>query len=179
MGRLPAFGVRLNGGEFETLARSDGRFLFRQVPPGMHELTVVDALHAFPRVMVEIEADNLTPRFYDFPNPAQPTLRRELTGGLVMKPVGGEVDYFEKRQQMSVLSLLMNPMVLIMLFTLVVGFIMPKLMEGIDPAELAEYQKLQKQRGDPSNVLAGLLGGAKPQGEEEEEEEEGGEEKPA
>jgi len=192
-----SFRVRLNGGEAEAFIRADGRFAFNNVEAGLHELSIVDPFHVYPRYLVDIDSGTLKPRFYEIPNPAAPTVRRELPNGLVVRPLGVQ-DYFEKRQQMSILSLFMNPMVLIMGFTLLMGFAMPKLMEvsnvclriararvcvcakrgpnaprpqSLDPKELEEMQRMQaKSHGDPSKMLAGLMSGKSEDDEEAEEE---------
>ena len=58
-----------------------------------------------------------------------------------------------------------NPMLLMMLFAGGMTFIMPKMMEGMDPEQRKEMEKQMAAQQDPMKMMQGLFGG----GEEEEE----------
>jgi hypothetical protein len=157
--------VRLDSSpEYQAFVKNDGSFVIRDVVSGLHELSVVDSLRWFTKAIIEVDENGKLTRIVEVLPPPQPNtgpIRRE-TKALTLKPVG-LIDYFEKRQQMSVMSLFANPMMLMMLVTLGLGFIMPKLMENMDPEELKQMQEQmaqqQKVTADPSKAFASLLGG--------------------
>jgi hypothetical protein len=148
----------------QAFVRKDGTFVLRDVEPGIHEVSVSDSLRWFTRALVEVDESGKQVRVVEVLPPTQPNqgpVRREAKT-LLLKPLG-MIDYFEKRQQMSVMSFFANPMMLMMLFTLGMGFLMPKMMENLDPEELKQMQEqmAQQQRvaADPSKAFANLLGG--------------------
>jgi len=164
-GELPASNlvVKSNSGH-QAYVRRDGSFYIRDVPPGVHEIMVVDSLRWFSRALVEIDQDGKQGRIIDVMPPTQPNQGpiRSESKFLVMKPIG-MIDYFEKRQQMSIMSLVANPMMLMMLFTLGLGMLMPKMMESLPPEELKQMQEKmaqqQKATADPTGAFASFLGG--------------------
>ena len=130
----------------QTFVRADGSFNLRNVLPGIHEVSVVDGLRHFTKGIVEVDHTGQLVRMVEVLPPQQqnsPPIRRE-TSSLVLKPIQ-LIDYFEKRQQMSLSSLVANPMMLMMLFMLGIGMIMPKLMENMDPEELKQMQDQMAQ----------------------------------
>ena len=121
-------------------------------------------MRAFTRVLIEVDEYKVTKMVEVFP-PAQPGQgpSGKLVQTIVLHPLG-LVDYFEKRQQMSIMSIFANPMMLMMMVTLGLGMLMPKLMENLDPEELKKMQKdLERNRqltADPTEALASMLSGA-------------------
>jgi len=169
---LPLHELRVTlDGRRTALVLADGSFSFADVEPGTHELAVVDPVRYFARGAVDVpsSAAPSEPRsgatYYDLLPTQSGWVRRELKPGqpLVLRAVGW-FDYFEKRQTVSVAAFLMNPMFLLMLFSLVVGWGMPKLMEGLDPEELRELQRQQAATRDvdPSRMLNNMLSGKSP-----------------
>ncbi|OVA05863.1 protein of unknown function DUF2012 [Macleaya cordata] len=73
---------------------------------------------------------------------------------LVLEPLREE-QYYEMREPFSVMSLVKSPMGLMVGFMLLVVFIMPKLMENMDPEEMRRAQEEMRNQGVPS--LANLL----------------------
>lgn len=59
-------------------------------------------------------------------------------------------DYFEKRSNFSIMSLLKNPMVLMFGFALFSMVLMPKLMSGLDEETLKE---MKKEQGSMQNMM--------------------------
>ncbi|KAF2660171.1 hypothetical protein K491DRAFT_688495 [Lophiostoma macrostomum CBS 122681] len=66
--------------------------------------------------------------------------------GLVVdvRPIGPKY-YFQERGGFSPLSFLKNPMILMALFSMVLIFGMPYLMENMDPETKAEFEEMQKK----------------------------------
>ncbi|KAF1865108.1 hypothetical protein Lal_00004482 [Lupinus albus] len=75
----------------------------------------------------------------------------------VLEPLKGE-QYYEIREPFSIMSIVKSPMGLMMGFMLIVVFLMPKLMENMDPEEMKRAQEEMRNQGVPS--LASLLPGA-------------------
>ncbi|XP_041018925.1 ER membrane protein complex subunit 7 homolog isoform X1 [Juglans microcarpa x Juglans regia] len=149
-GKLSNIKVVLNGGQRVTLLRPDGYFSFHNVPAGTH-LIEVDAIgYFFSPVRVDVSARN--------PGKVQATMtenRRDLSE-LVLDPLREE-QYYEIREPFSIMSVVKSPMGLMTGFMLVVVFLMPKLMENIDPEEMRRAQEEMRSQGVPS--LASLLPG--------------------
>ncbi|KAJ7966208.1 ER membrane protein complex subunit 7-like [Quillaja saponaria] len=76
--------------------------------------------------------------------------------GYFFSPV--RVDYYEIREPFSIMSIVKSPMGLMMGFMLIVVFLMPKLMENVDPEEMRRAQEEMRNQGVPT--LASLLPGA-------------------
>ncbi|CAN6918858.1 unnamed protein product, partial [Brassica oleracea] len=79
--------------------------------------------------------------------------RRSLTE-LVREPLRADQCY-EMREPFNVMAILKSPMGLMVGFMVVVVFLMPKLMENIDPEEMKRTQEELRNQGVPS--LSSLL----------------------
>lgn len=67
-----------------------------------------------------------------------------------------KVDYFEKKQEISIIRMITgNPMMIMMAVSFGAMFLMPKMMEGMDKDQLKE---LQAQQGDPMANMKKLFG---------------------
>ncbi|KAI4379886.1 hypothetical protein MLD38_006127 [Melastoma candidum] len=82
--------------------------------------------------------------------------RRSLSE-LVLEPLREE-QYYEIREPFSIMSVVKSPMGLMVGFMLIVMFLMPKLVENMDPEEMRRAQEEMRSQGVPS--LASLLPGA-------------------
>lgn len=143
--------VILNGGQRVTFLRPDGYFSFHNVPAGTH-LIEVDAIgYYFSPVRVDVSARNPGKIL------AALTENRRSLSELVLEPLREE-QYYEIREPFSIMSLVKSPMGLMMGFMLIVVFLMPKLMENMDPEEMRRAQEEMRNQGVPS--LSSLLPGA-------------------
>ncbi|KAL6980220.1 hypothetical protein U1Q18_021863 [Sarracenia purpurea var. burkii] len=150
-GKLSNVKVILNGGQLVTFLRPDGYFSFHNVPAGTHLVEVTAIGYFFSPVRVDVSARN--------PGKVQAALtetRRVLTE-LVLEPLREE-QYFEIREPFSIMSVVKSPMGLMMGFMLIVVFLMPKLVENMDPEEMRRAQEEMRNQGVPS--IANLLPGA-------------------
>ncbi|XP_072963631.1 ER membrane protein complex subunit 7 homolog [Typha angustifolia] len=140
--------VILNGGQRVTFVRPDGYFSFHNVPAGTHLIEVASMGYFFSPVRVDVSARN--------PGKVQAALteNKRLLNELILEPLSEE-HYYEVRQPFSVMSLLKSPMGMMVGFMLVMVFLMPKLMENIDPEEMKRAQEEMRAQGVPS--LSGLL----------------------
>ncbi|CAA7046815.1 unnamed protein product [Microthlaspi erraticum] len=140
--------VVLNGGQHITFLRPDGYFTFHKVPAGTHLIEVYALGYFFSPVRVDVSARHR--------GKVQATLtetRRSLTE-LVLEPIRADI-YYERREPFSVMSIVKSPMGLMVGFMVVVVFLMPKLMENIDPEEMKRTQEELRSQGVPS--LSSLL----------------------
>ncbi|PSS17758.1 ER membrane protein complex subunit 7 like [Actinidia chinensis var. chinensis] len=150
-GKLSDIKVILNGGQRVTFLRPDGYFSFHNVPAGTHLIEVTTIGYFFSPVRVDVSARN--------PGNVQAALtenRRRLTE-LVLEPLREE-QYYEIREPFSVMSVVKSPMGLMMGFVVIVMFLMPKLVENMDPEEMRRAQEEMRNQGVPS--LTSLLPGA-------------------
>ncbi|KAJ9167712.1 hypothetical protein P3X46_019318 [Hevea brasiliensis] len=150
-GKLSNVKVILNGGQSITFLRPDGYFSFYNVPAGTHLIEVAAIGYFFSPVRVDVSAR--------FPGQVQAALTENRRGlsELVLEPLRDE-QYYEIREPFSIMSVVKSPMGLMVGFMLVVMFLMPKLMENMDPEEMRRAQEEMRQQGVPS--LASLLPGA-------------------
>jgi hypothetical protein len=142
--------VILNGGQRVTFARPDGYFSFHDVPAGTHLIEVSSMGYFFSPVRVDISARN--------PGKIQAasTENRRTLNELVLEPMKEE-QYYEIREPFSVMSLVKSPMGLMIGFMVLVMFVFPKMMEGVDPEEMKQAQEQMRQQGIPS--ISSLVAG--------------------
>ncbi|XP_050220105.1 ER membrane protein complex subunit 7 homolog [Mercurialis annua] len=150
-GKLSNVKVILNGGQNITFLRPDGYFSFYNVAAGTHLIEVAAIGYFFSPVRVDVSAR--------FPGKVQAALTETRRGlnELVLEPMREE-QYYEIREPFSIMSLVKSPMGLMVGFMLVVMFIMPKMMENMDPEEMRRAQEEMRSQGVPS--LASLLPGS-------------------
>ncbi|WOG82327.1 hypothetical protein DCAR_0101490 [Daucus carota subsp. sativus] len=143
--------VILNGGQQVTFLKPDGYFSFHNVPAGTHLIEVAAVGYFFSPVRVDVSARN--------PGKVQAALTENRRGlsELVLEPLREE-QYYEIREPFNVMSLVKSPMGLMVGFMLIVMFLMPKLVENMDPEEIKRAQEEMRSQGVPS--IANLLPGA-------------------
>jgi len=77
--------------------------------------------------------------------------RQPLPFPLPLEPLVAKPTFFEKREGFNWGGMLMNPMVIMMGVTVMIMFVMPKMMANMDPEQLKEMQEMQ------SGGLAAML----------------------
>ena len=131
--------VTLNGGaQYSAIPRQDGSFKLHAVPPGTYLLEVMDTVSVWPTVRIEVSATA--------PGKARAHLthsRQPLPFPLPLEPLVAKPTFFEKREGFQWSQMLMNPMVIMMGFTVMIMFVMPKMMANMDPEQLKEMQSMQ------------------------------------
>ena len=95
------------------------------------------------------------PKCIEYAFPGAP--KRALKYPLVLNPKG-TYQYFETKKGFSIFALLRNPMVIMMLFSVGLMVMMPKMMEGLDPEEKAKMKEQMKNQQDPSQMLSQMWG---------------------
>ena len=67
-------------------------------------------------------------------------------------------DYFQPRPSFSLLVIFKNPMVLVMIFSVVMMVIMPQMMNNLDPEQKEQMKKQMEMQQDPTKMLSQLWG---------------------
>ncbi|KAI3640722.1 hypothetical protein MIR68_001600 [Amoeboaphelidium protococcarum] len=149
--------ISLNGQQAGSIA-PDGRVLMKkQVPSGIYTLRVESIRLRFPMLKVVVGEDGGAIKYYAL-NPSvyyqvpQGYDIPALTTPIVLKPLGPPVDYVLPRQSFNVLSILSNPMVLMLVISGGLMFLTPKLMENMDQEQVKEVRESQ-------SAMQGLLSG--------------------
>ncbi|KAL8255923.1 hypothetical protein R6Q59_030990 [Mikania micrantha] len=142
--------VILNGGRQVTFLKPDGYFSFHNVPAGTHLIEVDVIGYFFSPVRVDVSARN--------PGKVQAALTETRRGlnELVLEPLREE-QYYEIREPFNIMSVVKSPMGLMIGFMVIVMFLMPKLVENMDPEEIRKAQEEMRNQGVPS--LANLMPG--------------------
>jgi hypothetical protein len=155
--------ITLNNGEYTTYSRKDGSFIIYNVPPGIHQLDVLSKAYHFGQVKIQLLEESMdAPNCLEYAYPGAP--KKTIKYPLVIY-ANGTYQFFEVKKGFSVFSLLKNPMVLMMLFSVGMMYFMPKMMEGLDPEEKARMKKQMEAQNDPTKMFSQMFGGG---GEEEE-----------
>mmetsp|Transcript_16013 Transcript_16013/g.44345 ORF Transcript_16013/g.44345 Transcript_16013/m.44345 type:complete len:231 (+) Transcript_16013:132-824(+) len=148
--------ITLNDHERTTYSRSDGTFVIYGVDPGIHQLDVHSTSHHFPQVKLQIlEGSSDNPKCLQYAYPG--AMKQATKYPLVLNPIA-TYSYFEVRRGFSLFSLLKNPMVLMMVFSGGMMFMMPKMMEGLEPEEKARMKAQMEAQQDPSKMISQMWG---------------------
>lgn len=153
---LPTTALSLNGGQYETMTRRDGSFIFHDVAPGVYLLDVLSANIAFSQVKISLPAspvEKVRCLEYKFPGAQKVPIAYPLHLAAHAK-----MRYFEKREQIGLHTFFKNPMSYMMVVTVAVVVFMPKMMANMDKDQLKEMQE-QMEGNDPQAMLQNLLGG--------------------
>lgn len=161
--------ITLNHGEYATYTRvqDNGSFTLYNVRPGIHVLDIHSTFYHFSQVKCQfLDKDMNTPKCLEYYYPGankQPVQEYPL-----VLTAFATYDYFEKRTGFSFQAILMNPMVLMMVVMVGLMFMMPKMMEGLDPEEKERVKRQMEMQKDPTKMLGQLWGDISGSREEEE-----------
>ncbi|KAH0865669.1 hypothetical protein HID58_082880, partial [Brassica napus] len=162
LSKLSNVKVILNGGQCVTFLRPDGYFtlypLFNILSQSAcwdsFGRSICNGLLLFSgKFLVLCVRVDVSARHHGKVHATLTETRRSLTE-LVLEPLREE-QYYEIREPFSILSIVKSPMGLMVGFMVVVVFLMPKLMENIDPEEMKQAQEEMRRQGVPS--LSSLL----------------------
>ncbi|CAL6373398.1 unnamed protein product [Bathycoccus prasinos] len=144
-----------------TTPKKDGTFCLLDVPPGDHELQIVAIGFSFPPIVVSVDGENdgeVVARYSEDMSTILPKVKMpekttiqtpkkndeeenaKTVDRVVIAPVS-KVDYFEPSNRVTLLGLLKNPMVLMVLMTVVMAVAVPSLIRNMDPEALEELKK--------------------------------------
>eukprot|EP00735_Rhodelphis_limneticus_P001707 TRINITY_DN1236_c0_g1::TRINITY_DN1236_c0_g1_i1::g.26912::m.26912 TRINITY_DN1236_c0_g1::TRINITY_DN1236_c0_g1_i1::g.26912 ORF type:complete len:231 (-),score=72.44,sp/A5PJA8/EMC7_BOVIN/33.52/2e-19,DUF2012/PF09430.5/6.7e-22,CarboxypepD_reg/PF13620.1/0.24 TRINITY_DN1236_c0_g1_i1:821-1471(-) len=146
-------------GHVACIPRSDGTFTIHMMTSGSHVVEVQSTEFYYPSMRVEVGEANLGSGKSVRAWAMDETGKKSLTPYPLVFTPKFKPNYFEVKEQFSYGVFLKNPMVIMMLFTGLMVFVTPKLMDNMDPEELKEMQKRQEEMGDPSKMWSNLFGG--------------------
>lgn len=148
--------ITLNHDEYTTYSRNDGSFIIYNVKPGIHQLDVHSTTFHFGQVKVQLLEDSMnTPKCleYAFPGAAKNPIPYPL-----VLTAHATYDYFETRKGFSIFVIFKNPMFLMMAFSVGMMFLMPKMMENLDPEEKQRMQQQMEMQKDPTKMFSQIWG---------------------
>eukprot|EP00941_MAST-03F_sp_MAST-3F-sp1_P003475 g3475.t1 len=137
-GLLGSARVSLNQGEYVTMLRADGSFTLHDIPAGVYTLDVSHPFWVFGQVKIDINGKKngrVRAILYKYPGAEKTPMKYPLK----IQPLGS-ANYFQPRPVFSILSLLKNPMLLMMGVMGLLAMCMPKLMENMSEEEKAQMQ---------------------------------------
>jgi ER membrane protein complex subunit 7 len=163
--------LELNHGEMITYSKTDGNFVFYQVPPGVHLVDAYSHQFHFPQMKVQLLDDTMTttttttnnipmeqqqqqsPKCIEYAYPGAPKV---VTKYPLEFHAQGQYVYFTPKPRFSVMSIVQNPMILMMLVMVGMMFAMPKMMENLEPEERERMQRQMAAQQDPTKMLSSL-----------------------
>jgi len=149
--------ITLNHDEYTTYSRSDGSFIIYNVPPGIHQIDIHDTNFHFSQVKVQLLEDDMdAPKCLEY---AYPGATKRVVSYPLQLTATATYLYFEARKGFTIFSIFRNPMFLMMAFSVGMMFVMPKMMEGLDPEEKAQMQRQMKAQSNPTQMIQDLLSG--------------------
>jgi hypothetical protein len=127
--QVPTTALVLNGGEYRTLSRLDGGFTFHDIPTGIYALDVYNTAHHFPQLKIKVSAENASISLVEYKYPGASRLPASYP--IVLQALA-PIQYTIPKPPFSLLGMLMgNPMLLLMLFTGLMAFAMPKVRDTL------------------------------------------------
>jgi len=153
-GRKPSVGTKiiLNGGEYTTFPKFDGTFVLNDLGQGGYYLEVISEYEFVPVRINVSRSGNIKARYAD----ERKTAIRSVTP---LQLESTEIkNYFEEREVYNWKSLLSNPMAIMVIITMVMALVIPKMM---DPEMMKELQTSNDGQpiGSPSEMFTKLLSG--------------------
>lgn len=137
------------------MTERDGRFNFTGLAPGVYLLDVLDTIYQWPQVKVNIPAeaaDNVRALEYVWHGAPKSVAAYPLRIEAL-----GKISYDKPEKKFSPMSLMRNPMAMMMCFTLFIVIVFPKMLANMDPEEMKKMQS-EMQMSDPQDMINKFLG---------------------
>ncbi|CCI47421.1 unnamed protein product [Albugo candida] len=164
--QVPPLRLLLNGQEKITYTLYNGRFTFFNVSEGTHTLEIPSAKYYFSQFTINISPDG-TIQAFETKFPDAPSVPIEYP--ITTQPLT-EIDYFEKRESLNILRMIMNPSFLTVILPIGLMYLLPKLSKSMmDPEELKKAQE-EMAGQNPQALLQGFFGGGQANVEDSDEE---------
>ncbi|EKX54339.1 hypothetical protein GUITHDRAFT_149982 [Guillardia theta CCMP2712] len=149
--------VMLDGGKQQAIARADGSFTIYDVSEGVHSLDVDAPGWIFEQIKIDVHYKR-----------NELKVRASFNGDNVGKPVkypltlqpSIRVKYFEEREKFDPTVYLKNPMVVMGIIAALMAFVMPKMVENMDPEEVKKLREEMKKTGGTANALKSAMQGS-------------------
>ncbi|GBB91874.1 hypothetical protein RclHR1_01930016 [Rhizophagus clarus] len=158
----PTTKIILDGGKYSALIRKNGKFVIEDVPQGSYLLEISSKKFIYPKIRVDVDSEGVRP-FVTIIGSEWSNTGPSLQYPLEL-PARSASEYFMVRDGFSIASLFANPYIIMMGFSVLLLFIMPKMMANMDPDALKELQENQAQNPlaempDISTTLANFMSG--------------------
>ncbi|KAG0014094.1 hypothetical protein BGZ80_010655 [Entomortierella chlamydospora] len=137
----PRTRVILSGGQYTATITRDGRFVFPDVGEGSYLLQVQNPQYIYPTIKLIVTGKDSRAHVVNIGTDWSNN-DNALQLPLVLTP-RAPVSYFVPREGFKISHLFANPMMLMMGFSLLMLFVMPKLMANMDPEAMEEMQGMQ------------------------------------
>ncbi|VDD79751.1 unnamed protein product [Mesocestoides corti] len=129
--------IRVDGSKYLGFVKPDGNFVVSDVPPGSYLVEFTNPAYLIQPVRVDINSKGkIRARSV---NVLQTNAVKAVAYPLRITTVGKAL-FFQPREQLRTLDLLLNPTVLLMVVPLLLVMVLPKLMDTNDP----EFKEMQK-----------------------------------
>nr|CCA25440.1 conserved hypothetical protein [Albugo laibachii Nc14] len=164
--RVPPLRILLDGQEKVTYSLHNGKFTFFNVSEGSHTLEIPSAKYYFSQFTINVSPSGEFQAF-EAKYPGAPSSQIEY-------PINAqsltEIDYFEKRESLNLLRMIMNPSFLTIVLPIALMYLLPKLSKSMmDPEELKKAQE-EMAGQNPQALLQGFFGGNQANVEDSDEE---------
>lgn len=118
---------------------------------------------------MKVSAENNTISVIEYKYPGAPRVAASYP--IVLNALA-PIQYEVQKPPFSLWGMIMaNPMMLMMLFSLVMVVGMPYLMQNMSPEELEEIKRQSAKNGDPMKQLSQLMGGGKTANDDDDDDE--------
>lgn len=119
-------------------------------------MDVHNTYHFFSQVRILLKEDAMdSPKCLEY---AYPGASKVATVHPFLLQTHGSYEYFEKKPGFTIMSILSNPMILMGVVMVGMMFLMPKMMDNLDPEEKERMRKQMEMQKDPSKMLTQLWG---------------------
>jgi hypothetical protein len=118
----------------------------------------VGEIHAaFPQHKIKVSAENGTVTVVEYKYLGA---KRMPAAYPIVSTAVSPVKYFQVKPPISIIGMITgNPMIIIMLFSLVMFAVFPNMLANMSPEDLKELKKSANNSGDPMKELTKLMGG--------------------
>eukprot|EP01113_Clastostelium_recurvatum_P025362 TRINITY_DN3050_c0_g1_i1.p1 TRINITY_DN3050_c0_g1~~TRINITY_DN3050_c0_g1_i1.p1 ORF type:complete len:206 (-),score=36.51 TRINITY_DN3050_c0_g1_i1:6-623(-) len=138
-----------DGRQYTGLPRGDGVFKVRGLASGDGYILEVRATkYVFDTVKIDISSQEDKLRAMKLTNITEVRINYPLE----LSPLG-TITPFKPRQPYDFTSILRNPMILMVGFTMLMTFALPKIMANLDPEAIKEMQATAGDQGEPAKTL--------------------------
>ncbi|KAI9472217.1 MAG: hypothetical protein EXX96DRAFT_583287 [Benjaminiella poitrasii] len=149
--------VVLNGMQYIAHIKANGEFEFANVQPGSYLLEVQSIQYLFPKMRVDINEDNQVQAAY-----SGLAIDWNNKGNSVEYPLEvqakTEAEYFMIRQGFNLMGMFKNPMFLMLGFSGLMLFVMPKMMNSLQNMDPEASQEFSKSQAEAQKMLAEMPG---------------------
>ncbi|KAI8333493.1 hypothetical protein EDC96DRAFT_470063 [Choanephora cucurbitarum] len=147
--------VVLNGAQYTAHIDAKGEFSFPNVRPGSYLLEVQSIQHVYPKLRVDIGEDDevrasytgigidWNQRGYSVPHPFDLQAKAES-------------EYFMQRQGFNLMGMFKNPMFLMLGFSAIMMFFMPKLMAAVQDMDPEAANEISQSQADAQKLLSDM-----------------------